>query len=162
MLSRNIESVVLLATAFGLVPSVYAQIAQPSAMNKPVTWVCPELKEVVDAKSPANGEKLSSIYVADVYADGTCQVRSSVTGAQTWAGPSGVVKAPACSWKRTDELGKYSGRLSITWREGGNSFAYPYVRISEDRMVVGALEGAGSVGNAICERQTYNGPNRGR
>jgi len=162
MLSRNIESVVLLATAFGLVPSVYAQNAQPSAMNKPVTWVCPVLKEVVDPKSPANGEKLSSIFVADVYADGTCQVRVSVTGAPTRAGPSGVRKAPACSWKRTDELGKYSGRLSITWLEGGTSLAYPYVRISEDRMVVGALEGRGSVGNAICERQTYNGPNRGR
>lgn len=162
MLSRNIESVVLLATAFGLVPSVYAQNSQPSSMNKPVTWVCPVLKEVVDPKSPANGEKLSSIYVADVYADGTCQVMANIVGAPTRAGLSGVRKAPVCSWKRTDELGKYSGRLSIAWREGRTPKAYPYVRISEDRMVVGALEGADSVGNAICERQTYNGPNRGR
>ena len=159
MLSRNLKSVVLLATAFGLVPSVYAQIAGPSA--KPVTWVCSKLSEVVDPESPAYGEKFSTVYVADIYADGTCDVMSSVAGAPIWTGPDGVAQAAACSWERTDELGSYSGRLSITWREG-DTFDYPYVRISEDRMVVGAAEQVGSVGNAICERQTYNGRIRGR
>lgn len=94
MLSKKLKSVALLATVFGLVPSVYAQgtiqLSSSSSAEKPVTWVCSKLTEVVHPESPAYGEKFSTVYVADVYADGTCNVRGSVTGAPTWTGWTGL------------------------------------------------------------------------